>query len=130
MNDKNGWIPVSDHLPTQAGFSFLVSAVNPFGQRDEFIAFFGYGSTRWFTMDVSKMKNPYSTYNAVSDKWTITHWKFLDRLPRPVKLVPESDRPKAEKYRCSSCGDFCYYPHSLKPIPYRYCPNCGKEVSR
>lgn len=129
MNDNN-WIPVSDHLPTQAGFKFLVSAVNKHGQRDEFIAFLGYGKDKWFTMDVSKMKNAYSTYNVVSDAWTITHWKFLDRLPRPVKLVPESDRPKAEKYRCTSCGDFCYYPHSLKPIPYRYCPNCGKEVSR
>lgn len=128
MNEKD-WIPVTKRLPSQAGYEVLVSAVNKYGQRAEFIAFFGYnGSVRWYTYDCTKMRKQDDRDNAVSDAWTITHWKDIDRLPRPVNLVLESTRPKSEKYRCTSCGEFCYYPHSRIQIPYRFCPNCGKEV--
>ena len=129
--NKTDWISVKKRLPENAGFEVLVSALNKYQQRAEFIAFFGYnGSVSWYTYDVTKMRGKDDRDNAVSDAWTITHWKFLDRFPRPVELVPDSLRPKAEKFRCTGCGDFCYFPHGRIEISYKYCPNCGKEVKR
>lgn len=129
MNDSNnGWIACIDYLPSMAGCSVLVSAVNKFKQRTEFIAFIGYGTDSWYTYDSTKQRGLTYGDNVVSDIWTITHWKQLDTLPRPAKLVRDSDKPKSNKYRCSACGDICYFPHSLSPIPYKFCPNCGKEV--
>lgn len=45
-----------------------------------------------------------------------------------VQLNPVDTRPKSEKYACSGCGGFCYYPHSKTAMPYKFCPNCGKVV--
>lgn len=128
MNRKD-WISCSERLPDNAGLAVLVSAVNKFGQRTEFIAFQGYGSSRWYTYDSTKIDYPKTSNNVVSSGWNITHWRPLPKY-NCVDLVPESDRPKSEKFKCTGCGEFCYYPHSRNPIPYRFCPNCGKEVER
>lgn len=68
------WIPVKDRLPEAAGYACLVTAVNRFGQKDVFEAFTGYGDFKWYTYDVTKMKDHRSADNSVSDAWTITHW--------------------------------------------------------
>lgn len=45
-----------------------------------------------------------------------------------VELHKVAIRPKSEQYICISCGEYCYYPHSNKAIPYKFCPNCGRVV--
>lgn len=46
-----------------------------------------------------------------------------------VHLRKVDPRRKSEKYACTSCGGVCYYDHSKKPIDYKFCPNCGKEIT-
>ena len=124
------WIPVENKMPEAAGQPVLVSAVNKHGQRDEFIAYRGYGFEEWCTDDVTKMQNPQSGDNALVNSWKVTHWLPLPRVERVVDLVPESLRPKNEKFQCTDCGGFCYYPHGadITKIQYKFCPNCGKRV--
>ncbi|MBP0989296.1 MAG: DUF551 domain-containing protein [Oscillospiraceae bacterium] len=130
MTDE--WISVDEKMPEAAGMPFLVSAVNRYNQRDEFIAYLGYSYELWCTDDVTKMSNPNAGDNTVNPSWKVTDWRPLPRVERTVELVPDSTRPKCERYRCTSCCDLCYFPHSagLKNPPYKFCPNCGKKVKQ
>jgi predicted RNA-binding Zn-ribbon protein involved in translation (DUF1610 family) len=118
-------------LPEMAGFEVMVSAVNPYGQRSDFPAFQGYGDFKWYTRIGSYMQDIESGNNAVSKNFTITHWAYLPHFPSKVVLRRlDTNRSKSEKYECTHCGGICYFPHHKHwTIGYKFCPNCGEEVT-
>ena len=127
MNE--GWVNAEERLPEGAGMEYLVSAVNTYGQRVEFIAFTGYGDYpfRWYTNDTHYMEDRFGADNRVSHNWTIKHWKELDRY-MTTTLRRVSDRRKSEKYECTACGGVCYFANGRRKIWYQFCPCCGREV--
>ena len=131
MNE--GWHSIAEEdFPDRAGCVYLVSALNCYNQRDEFLAYTGYGDYpfRWYTYDLTKMQNRDTKDTTVSDKWRVTHWRELDRLD-VTELRKESGRPKSERYICTHCGGICYFPHSKHTkIWYKFCPNCGRELNQ
>lgn len=123
------WISCEYKLPEYSGQPVLVSAVNRYDQRDEFIAFMGYGNELWCTDDVTKMSNPSTGDNTLNPNWKVTDWQPLPRKERFVELVPDNPRSKCERFRCTGCSDICYYHRNHSGnLPYKFCPNCGKKV--
>jgi predicted RNA-binding Zn-ribbon protein involved in translation (DUF1610 family) len=130
---KDNWHEIKNwrDLPEMAGYEVMVSAVNPFGQRSDFPAFQGYGDFKWYTNDSTKMQDAKSGNNAVNECWKITHWTEMPRYPAKVVLRRvDTNRKTSEKYECTHCGGICYFPHHKHwTIGYKFCPQCGEEVT-
>jgi len=49
-----------------------------------------------------------------------------------AQWIKEPDRPRAMRFKCPYCGDYCYdnFYADKKTIKcsYQYCPHCGKEI--
>ena len=80
------WIPtegVDGRLPDGAGVAVLVSALNCYNQRAEFIAFQGYGDFKWYTNDLIYISHDEDCKkkNEVSKAWHITHWFPCPSIP-------------------------------------------------
>ena len=69
--------------------------------------------------------------------------KFENRIQKVIKEIPGIESPKGEWveverrgsirkfYKCSLCGDTCYFPNVKQSRPrgrFKYCPYCGADM--
>lgn len=116
MNEQ--WTSVEKETPQNLACRYIVSAIDNYGFRREFVA---YITTRHDGFQAMDIKDQPLCKN-------VTHW-----MPMPyydtTTLRRESDREKSERYICTHCGGICYFPYGKhRKIWYHYCPCCGLEV--
>ena len=58
---------------------------------------------------------------------------YIPKLITPARLVRDNSRPASYKFRCTSCGEICYYHTAngkIKECGYNFCPWCGKRNAK
>ena len=81
--------------------------------------------------DTESLKQPSS---APCSQYIRDHNKnYIPKLITPARLVRDNSRPASYKFRCTSCGEICYYHTAngkIKECGYNFCPWCGKRNAK